>query len=210
MTRTLLSTAVLGLELALRPDGPAVARSLLAGLAADTTTLLQLAARTRAEPGDLPQLAADVLSDAAMSAWAAADDPDHGTDGTDDAGAGRASCCADARTTALGPNRAAVLQVLGSVTDPGTRSARVPQDPSAWTAALHEACWAASLSGRLRSSAGAQLLGVLAFRSAGLGRREVLAGTWSVLSGALQGAVVGDLLSTGSLALLQAPRGARR
>lgn len=75
----------------------------------------------------------------------------------------------------------------------------------AWASAMHDAGWAAHLSGRLRTAAAAQLRGVIAFRQAGFTARDAAEGSWNALSGTLQSLVVSDLLGDDELATLLRP-----
>lgn len=102
----------------------------------------------------------------------------------------------------LGPGAPAVTAVLHRV------SRMNPDDRTAWRAAvevlrpaatgwgpaMHDASWAAYLSGRIRVAATAQLLAVQAFRAAGLDGRDGAYGLWNAVSGCVQAAVVRDLL----------------
>jgi len=74
-----------------------------------------------------------------------------------------------------------------------------------WTASMHEASWAVHLSGRLRAAAEAQLRGVLAFGLAGFGAQDAAYGSWNALSGVLQGLSVADLLPDEHLDVLLRP-----
>jgi hypothetical protein len=74
-----------------------------------------------------------------------------------------------------------------------------------WASAVHEATWAVHLSGRVRAAAAAQLLLVEAVASAGVPVEELAAGTWNLLSGAVQAHVVRDVAGAEALHLLLAP-----
>lgn len=74
-----------------------------------------------------------------------------------------------------------------------------------WAAAMHEASWAAHVSGRLRAVAAAQLHAVRAFVDAGFGVHDGAAGVWNAVAGCVQGIALGDLVDEGSLAVLTAP-----
>lgn len=74
-----------------------------------------------------------------------------------------------------------------------------------WSAAMHEAGWAAHLAGRTRTAAALQLHGVQAFRDAGLTPDDAAAGCWNALSGVLQALVVDDLLPDEHVATLLRP-----
>jgi hypothetical protein len=74
-----------------------------------------------------------------------------------------------------------------------------------WAAAMHEASWAAHVSGRLRSVAAAQLHAVQAFVDAGFGVHDGAAGVWNAVAGCVQGIALHDLVDEASLAVLMAP-----
>ncbi|MEO3937270.1 hypothetical protein V3N99_10985 [Dermatophilaceae bacterium Soc4.6] len=76
---------------------------------------------------------------------------------------------------------------------------------SRWAGAMHEAGWAAHLSGRTRRAAVAQLQAVLAFRSAGFSTTEAASGAWNAVSGVVQALVVEDLLAADDLDELLQP-----
>lgn len=76
---------------------------------------------------------------------------------------------------------------------------------SRWAGAMHEAGWAAHLSGRTRTAAVAQLHAVLAFKAAGLTTTEAALGSWNALSGVVQALVVADLLPADDLEVLLQP-----
>lgn len=73
-----------------------------------------------------------------------------------------------------------------------------------WAALVHEASWAAHLSGRTRTAAAAQLLTVQALAGAGVTVADAAAGAWNTVSGAVHGLVVADLLADADLAALTA------
>lgn len=76
-----------------------------------------------------------------------------------------------------------------------------------WAAAMHDACWAAYLSGRTRAVAGAQLQAVQAFLDGGLGPRDGAHGVWNAVAGCVQSLATADLLDSDSFMVLQAPFG---
>jgi len=78
-------------------------------------------------------------------------------------------------------------------------------DTGQWTASMHDASWAVHLSGRLREAAEAQLCGVLAFGLAGFGPQDAAYGSWNALSGVLQALSVADLLPDAHLDVLLRP-----
>ena len=63
-----------------------------------------------------------------------------------------------------------------------------------WAESVHAASWAVHLAGRVRPAATAQLLLVEAVHAAGAPPQALAQGAWRVLSGAVQAAVVGDVL----------------
>jgi hypothetical protein len=74
-----------------------------------------------------------------------------------------------------------------------------------WARAMHSASWAVHLCGRARPSAAAQLRAVRVLSDADLPVGDAAAGTWNVVSGAVQAAVVKDLLDDESTTLLLEP-----
>ena len=71
---------------------------------------------------------------------------------------------------------------------------------------MHEASWAAHVSGRTRVLATAQLHAVQAFLDGGFDRHDGAAGAWNAVAGCVQGIVLADLLGEESAAVLRAPR----
>jgi hypothetical protein len=80
---------------------------------------------------------------------------------------------------------------------------RAEQRP--WAAAMHEAAWAAHISGRTRLLATAQLHAVQAFLDGGFDARDGAHGGWNAVAGCVQALAVGDLLDDAALATLRAP-----
>jgi hypothetical protein len=74
-----------------------------------------------------------------------------------------------------------------------------------WATAMHEASWAAHVSGRTRSLATAQLQAVRAFRNGGFDTSDGAAGVWNAVAGCVHGTAMADLLDEASLAVLLAP-----
>jgi hypothetical protein len=74
-----------------------------------------------------------------------------------------------------------------------------------WAQAMHSASWAVHLADRVRPSAAAQLRAVRVLSDADVPATETAAGTWNVVSGAVQATVVGDLLDDESAAVLLEP-----
>jgi hypothetical protein len=164
---------------------------------------------------DLVGEAADVLADAAIGYWAAgvlpplvrreltasfdrvADDAPVAGPETLDLGA-------------AGIELAAFLDALRQLDDAGRARWRAAVDEGRaerrpWATAMHEASWAAHVSGRTRVLATAQLHAVQAFLDGGFDRHDGAAGTWNAVAGCVQGIAMGDLLDEGALTVLRAP-----
>ncbi|HET8614476.1 MAG TPA: hypothetical protein VFL94_03045 [Actinomycetales bacterium] len=78
------------------------------------------------------------------------------------------------------------------------------QPTQLWAPAVHEATWAAYLSGRVAAAAAAQLHLVAAVRAAEVSLDDIAAGFWNAVSGAVSALVVQDLLDDVSCDLLLA------
>jgi hypothetical protein len=78
------------------------------------------------------------------------------------------------------------------------------QPTQLWAPAVHEATWAAYLSGRVAAAAAPQLHLGSAVRAAGVSLDDVAAGFWNAVSGAVSAMVVSDLLDDVSCDLLLA------
>ena len=164
---------------------------------------------------DLVGEAADVLADAAIGYWAAgvlpplvrreltasfdrvADDAPVAGPETLDLGA-------------AGIELAAFLDGLRNLDDAGRARWRAAVDEGRaerrpWATAMHEASWAAHVSGRTRVLATAQLHAVQAFLDGGFDRHDGAAGAWNAVAGCVQGIAMGDLLDEGALTVLRAP-----
>lgn len=173
----------------------------------------------RALPDLAPEVgdeAADVLADAAVGHWAAEVLPPL---------VRRELTAPFARAVAeglvappaigadLGPasdDVALVLAAVGRLGNDGRTAWRVAVDEGRaehrpWATAMHEAAWAAHVSGRTRALATAQLHAVLAFVDGGFGTSDGASGVWNAVAGCVQGATMADLLDEGSLAVLMAP-----
>jgi hypothetical protein len=160
--------------------------------------------------------AADVLADAAVSYWAAEVLPplvrrelvtpfervlDQDVVGTPTVGAD------------LGPAADRLTELLDAVRaldDAGRALWRLAVDEGRaehrpWATAMHEASWAAHVSGRTRALAAAQLHAVQAFLDGGFTGSDGASGCWNALAGCVQGMAMADLLDEGSLAVLLAP-----
>jgi hypothetical protein len=159
--------------------------------------------------------AADVLADAAVGAWAAAVLPplvrrqlagpfalaaSTGVPTTPELDLGPATGELSELLTGLRSLDAAGRARWMAAVD-ASRGERRP-----WAAAMHEASWAAHVSGRTRTLAAAQLLAVRAFLDAGFDAAAAAAGAWNAVAGCVQGVVMGDLLGSDALAVLCSPR----
>lgn len=101
----------------------------------------------------------------------------------------------------------ATLDGIASITPSradALRAAAGGSGRSRWAGAVHDASWAVYLAGRLRPAAAAQLLAVRAFAAAGFTARDGAYGVWNVISGAVQAAVVADMVSEDTAELLTA------
>ncbi len=166
-----------------------------------------------------PEVAAeavDVLADAAVGHWAAEVLPPlvHRELTAPYARAVAAGVLAPAPVGAdLGPaadTLAALLTAVRELDDAGRASWRAAVDEGRaehrpWATAMHEASWAAHVSGRTRSLATAQLHAVQAFVDGGFGTSDGASGVWNAVAGCVQGTAMADLLDEGSLAVLLAP-----
>jgi hypothetical protein len=117
------------------------------------------------------------------------------------------------RTAELGPATApltGLLDELRRLDEAGRGRWRVAVDEGrgdhrSWAGAMHEASWAAHVSGRTRALATAQLQAVLAFLDAGFTARDGAAGVWNAVAGCVQGVAMADLLDAPSTEVLLAP-----
>lgn len=164
---------------------------------------------------DLLAETADVLADAAIGYWAAGVLPplvrreltasyDRVADTTPPAGPGSLDL------GAAGTELAAFLDGLRALDDAGRARWRAAVDEGRaerrpWATAMHEASWAAHVSGRTRVLATAQLHAVQAFLDGGFDRHDGAAGAWNAIAGCVQGIAMGDLLDEGALTVLRAP-----
>ena len=105
----------------------------------------------------------------------------------------------------LGPGAAAVHRLLDGVAgleDDGLARlgdlGRVVRRRGPWGPAMHAASWAAYLADRVRAAAAAQLLAVRALSQLDVPTTATAGGAWNLVSGAVQAAVVFDLLDQGS------------
>ena len=118
------------------------------------------------------------------------------------------------RTTPdLGPATSGVLDLLAhlrTLDDAGRERWRSAVDEGrsdhrSWAGAMHEAAWAAHVSGRIRTLATAQLMAVQAFLDGGFSGRDGARGLWNAVSGCVQGLAMADLVDDRSVELLQLP-----
>jgi hypothetical protein len=160
--------------------------------------------------------ASDVLADAALGYWAAGVLPPlvrRELTGPFDRIADAGSPDAPVVGTGLGPvagELAALLDAIRALDDAGRARWRVAVDEGradhrSWATAMHEASWAAHVSGRTRTLAAAQLQTVQAFLDGGFDRHDGAAGVWNAVAGCVQGIAMSDLLDDRSLAVLRAP-----
>jgi hypothetical protein len=159
---------------------------------------------------DTAEAAAGVLADAAVGHWAAEVLPPlvRRELVAPFARAGRRPAAPD-----LGPAAATLFGLLGelrALDEDGRARWRAAVDEGrgdhrSWAAAMHEASWAAHVSGRTRALAAAQLQAVLAFLDAGFTARDGANGLWNAVAGCVQGVAMSDLLDTPSTAALLLP-----
>jgi hypothetical protein len=160
---------------------------------------------------DVAAAAADVLADAAIGHWAAEVLPPLVRRELV-APLDRAELPLQ-RTPDLGPATAELTELFAALRalDGAGRArwrAAVEEgraDHRGWAAAMHEAAWAAHVSGRTRALATAQLLAVLAFLDGGFTGRDGAHGLWNAVAGCVQGLAMADLLDDRSVALLRSP-----
>ena len=161
---------------------------------------------------DLLDEAVDVLADAAVGFWAAGVLPplvrreltgafDRVTDAGPLSRAGATDLDAEVQT---------LLASLRELDDAGRARWRTAVDLGRaerrpWAGAMHEACWAAHVSGRTRALAAVQLHAVQAFLDGGFDGRDGASGVWNAVAGCVQGIAMADLLDEASLAVLRAP-----
>jgi hypothetical protein len=160
--------------------------------------------------------ATDVLSDAALGYWAAGVLPPlvrRELTGPFDAVRERGTVALPEIGADLGPAAeplAELLEGIRSLDEAGRARWRAAVDEGRadhrpWASAMHEASWAAHVSGRLRALAAAQLHAVQAFLDGGFDLHDGAAGAWNAVAGCVQGIAMGDLVDDASLAVLRAP-----
>lgn len=160
--------------------------------------------------------ATEVLADAALGHWAAGVLPPLVRREL----TGPFDRIADARSFSLPPVGADLgpaageltdlLAALAALDDPARALWRVAVDEGRadrrpWASAMHEASWAAHVSGRTRALAAVQLHAVQAFLDGGFDVHDGAAGVWNAVAGCVQGIAMADLLDERSLAVLRAP-----
>jgi hypothetical protein len=173
------------------------------------------AAASTLDADELAQ-AADVLADAALGHWAAGVLPPlvrreltGPFDRVLDRGLGTAPPVG-ADLGAAGDDVAELLDAVRALDEGGRAAWRAAVDEGRadhrpWATAMHEASWAAHVSGRTRVLGAAQLHAVQAFMDGGFGISDGASGAWNALAGCVQGTAMADLLDEGSLAVLRAP-----
>jgi hypothetical protein len=160
--------------------------------------------------------AADVLADAALGHWAAGVLPPlvrRELTGPFDRVLDRGVVGGAPIGGDLGPAAGELAELLDTLRglDEGGRTAwrvavdEVRADRRPWATAMHEASWAAHVSGRTRALAAAQLHAVQAFLDGGFSVSDGASGAWNAVSGCVQGTAMADLLDDASLAVLRAP-----
>jgi hypothetical protein len=165
---------------------------------------------------DLLAQAADVLADAALGHWAAGVLPPlvrRELTGPFDRVLDRGVVIpapVGGDLGAAGDDVAELLDAVRGLDDHGRDAWRAAVDEGRadhrpWAAAMHEASWAAHVSGRTRALATAQLHAVQAFLDGGFGIADGAAGTWNAVAGCVQGTAMADLLDENSLRVLRAP-----
>jgi hypothetical protein len=160
------------------------------------------------DPDEMAE-AADVLADAALGHWAAGVLPPlvrRELTGPFDRVLDRGAASAPV----VGIELAELLDAVRDLDENGRGAWRVAVDEvradrRPWAAAMHEASWAAHVSGRTRALAAAQLHAVQAFLDGGFTVSDGAAGAWNAVAGCVQGTAMADLLDDASLAVLRAP-----
>jgi hypothetical protein len=159
------------------------------------------------------EAAADVLADAALGWWAVGVLPPLVRRELTEPLERADLPSADPGTVDLGPasdELRSFLADLRDLDDRGRSAWRVAVDAGRdahrpWATAMHEASWAAYVSGRTRALATAHLFAVQAFLDGGFDGRDGASGAWNAMAGCVQGTAMADLLDARSLAVLTAP-----
>ncbi len=167
-------------------------------------------------PDDERDAAVSVLADAAVGYWAAGVLPPlvrRELTAPFDQAVERRAIAVPGVGEDLGPAAADLAGLLGALRDldePGRAAWRAAVDAGRaehrpWATAMHEASWAAHVSGRTRALATAQLHAVQAFVDGGFDLHDGAAGVWNAVAGCVQGVAMADLLDESSLSVLRAP-----
>ena len=160
--------------------------------------------------------ASDVLADAALGYWAAGVLPPlvrRELTGPFDRIMDNGAVSLPPVGDDLGPVAAELADVLDAIAgldDDGRALWRTAveegrADHRPWATAMHEASWAAHVSGRTRALAAVQLHAVRSFLDGGFDVHDGAAGVWNAVAGFVQGIAMSDLLDERSLAVLRAP-----
>ena len=157
--------------------------------------------------------AADVLADAAVGWWAAGVLPPLVRRELTEPLERAMAAPADPAGIDLGPATSELCELLDrlrTLDEPGRAAWRAAVGAGRdahrpWATAMHEASWAAHVSGRTRTLATAHLLAVGAFLEGGFDGRDGAHGVWNAVAGCVQATAMADLLDAGSLGALQAP-----
>jgi hypothetical protein len=162
---------------------------------------------------EVAEAAADVLADAAVGWWAAGVLPPLVRRELTEPLERAALTPADVTAIDLGPATPELLDLLEhlrTLDEHGRTAWRVAVDAGReahrpWAAAMHEASWAAHVSGRTRTLAITHLFAVRAFQDGGFDGRDGAHGVWNAVAGCVQATAMADLLDARSLAVLRAP-----
>jgi hypothetical protein len=160
--------------------------------------------------------AVDVLADAALGYWAAGVLPPlvrRELTGPFDRAVERGDLTVPVIGDDLGTaggELAGLLEAIRGLDDSGRTAWRAAVDEGRaehrpWATAMHEASWAAHVSGRTRATATAQLHAVQAFLDGGFDLHDGAGGVWNAVAGCVQGVVMADMLDGESLTVLRAP-----
>ncbi len=167
-------------------------------------------------PADERDAAVDVLADAALGYWAAGVLPPlvrreltGPFDRVVDRGAAGVPAVGDDHGSAAG-GLTALLDAIRGLDEAGRAAWRSAVDEGRaehrpWATAMHEASWAAHVSGRTRALATALLHAVQAFLDGGFDLHDGAAGVWNAVAGCVQATAMADLLDEASLVVLHAP-----
>jgi hypothetical protein len=116
------------------------------------------------------------------------------------------------RAVNLGPCHVevdALLSRLATLDEDGRRRlleiGHAVRAQGAWAPSMHSATWAVHMADRVRQGAVAQLRAVRVLRDTELSVTDAAAGTWNLVSGAVQAALVNDLLDDATHERLLAP-----